>query len=73
MQTTRLLPLPTVIRPGRQTCKPAKNEARHMSTANLNISAIERRMFKDTEAASYKGGCGKRNSRDRWIFRATAA
>jgi hypothetical protein len=44
-----------------------------MSTANLNISAIERRMFKDTEAASYKGGCGKRNSRDRWIFRATAA
>ena len=31
----------TVIRSGRQTCKPAKNEAKPMSTTNLNISVIE--------------------------------
>ena len=26
-----------------------------MSTTNLNISVIEKRMFKETEAASYAG------------------
>ena len=55
MQPINLLPMPPVIRSGRQTCKPAKNEARPMSTTNLNISVIEKRMFKETEAASYAG------------------